>query len=138
MISTFIRNACGAVWNIVLLSTVDALDLLPSYEEVNNVLYCYKCWYRNGKACSNRPRTTAQVFELFSDVGLEQLGLLSVIMQHPLVRIAMGRLLVSSCSQSITVGCCCFRAQPLPSKRDGAKHRVECAGGAQEFRQRGV
>ncbi len=38
MISTFIRNACGAVWNIVLLSTVDALDLLPSYEEVNNVL----------------------------------------------------------------------------------------------------
>ena len=51
MISTFIRNACGAVWNIVLLSTVDALDLLPSYEEVNNVLYCYKCWYRNGKAC---------------------------------------------------------------------------------------
>ncbi len=60
MISTFIRNACGAVWNIVLLSTVDALDLLPSYEEVNNVLYCYKCWYRNGKACSNRPRTTAQ------------------------------------------------------------------------------
>ncbi len=38
MASMLIKNACGAIWNIVLLSIVDAWNLLPSYEEVSTVL----------------------------------------------------------------------------------------------------